>query len=228
MCRSDHYLDEEPRSKRSHHQPAPYFNTEHFENFAIEPLKFNAAGHSPAGPTYEIPLLSVEPYEPPYRPPPPPSPSYGHEGLSQGSYYRPPYSGQEIPADLPPPADFGRSQFPFLSAQAPAGKAYGGNTVSYAQPPPASPLPLAPPEYGQNISPLPHHVGGGTSAAAAATVHNSNQFVNVEAKDTWESGHVRGSPSHSRQEYSRREGRTFKQQVRSINCPLGWVKFLLF
>jgi hypothetical protein len=36
----------------------------------------------------------------------------------------------------------------------------------------------------------------------------------VEDVDTWESGHVRGSPAHSRQEYSRREGRMFKQQVR--------------
>jgi hypothetical protein len=266
MFRSDHYMDvdEEPRYKRYHPQPAPYhqpssypqpapsypqpapsypqpapyhhpptpyqqpasfqhpqpvsfhheepasfhkhqpsvpgssFDSEHFEHFAFEPLKFDAP-YSPGQPhSYEIPVLTVpDQYEPAARAPPRPAPY-------QPEPYLPPYKEADAPADLPPPSDFGRGhQFPFLAAQSPAGVAHGGGVGSrYSHPPP----PLQPSAYaGPSL--------GVNSPAAVAVVENSNQFVNVEDVDTWESGHVRGSPTHSRQEYSRREGRTFKQQV---------------
>ena len=207
MCRSDHYLDEEPRYKR-YHQPgaqSAYFDSEHFENFAFEPLKFDAP-YSHGGPSYEIPVLSLDHYEPPRAPLP-------HPTYEQPSRYQEPYAPSypaQAPADLPPPNDYGRTQFPFLAAQAPSAVAYGGQvgSSSYSPPPP--------PPFGGGPAVIPH----GT-AAAAAVVQNSNQFVNVEAPDTWESGHVRGSPAHSRQEYSRREGRTFKQQVRHADGQHG-------
>ena len=50
-------------------------------------------------------------------------------------------------------------------------------------------------------------------AGAEAGLGNYNQFVNVAGPDTFEHGHVRGNPEHSKQEYTRREGRHFKSQV---------------
>ena len=43
---------------------------------------------------------------------------------------------------------------------------------------------------------------------------NYNQFVNVAGPESFETGHVRGNPEHNKQEFTRREGRHFKSQVR--------------
>ena len=47
-------------------------------------------------------------------------------------------------------------------------------------------------------------------------LHHSNQFVNVDAPDHYQTGHLRGSPDHSVQEMSKRRGRAFIKQVGQV------------
>ena len=143
-----------------------------------------------------VPVYPAEPFQPaPYQPRPTPQPAYlQHEPLQF------PAPDNLLRDEPPPPQDYhspdyyNYDHYSYPDYHSPSYNSY--DTLDY--------VPIQQPAFMD----IPKLVAG-----AEAGLGNYNQFVNVAGPDTFEHGHVRGNPEHSKQEYTRREGRHFKSQV---------------
>ena len=213
-----HDYDPEPRYKRyqsvdySAQYPEDYAS---YDNYNYEPQRFDSEDPFSQSPTPQP--LSFDSEVASFLPPPQDfvpehrslpdfhSPEYYSSDYKGGDYYSPEYHTSDYSSE---------EYYPIH------GDDYSGNYVGDYE----GDLDAVAPDFHTAPLGAPPHSPVLSFGDKTDITHNSNQFINVASPEKFEHGHVRGSPVHKKQEYTRREGRQFKSQVSSIFF-VGWVQF---
>ena len=201
-------------------------------DFSVEglprPKRYQSVDYTPQEPYYDYQPRRIptpypkEPYVPysgtpaPFHPPAPPTPAPYHYPEPQPTQ-QPDFFQHQVP-EFPAPDNFLRNEPP-PDYHSPDYYSYDHYNTDYHSPSYKSYEldTFAPGDYSDAFIDIPKlgpHSGATFSGAPGGGVGNYNQFVNVAGPESFETGHVRGNPEHNKQEFTRREGRHFKSQVR--------------